>query len=413
MKSCAVVDMFCGIGGLTHGFVKEGFQVVAGYDSDASCKYAYEANNECAKFVQKKIESTDAAEISALFPAHKIRVLVGCAPCQPFSLYTVKQPKDEKWKLLKRFQTIIELARPEIVSMENVPELTRHKIFASFVRRLEDLGYHVWHDIVFCPDYGVPQSRRRLVLLASRFGKLELVKKTHPERKWRTVWDAIGKLEAIAAGQRSKKDRIHQARSLNETNLQRIRKTTTGGSWKDWPENLQLACHKKSTGSTYRSIYGRMEWDQPAPTLTTHCTGIGNGRYGHPEQDRAISLREAALLQTFPRRYRFVPPREKVFNKILSRQIGNAVPVRLGQIIARSIRKHLELVRVHPNRRNGSPHASPAQLRHVLRADQRHSARAGRSVRTSQTRLQVPKARQNSSRQPRPRASKAENRGLY
>ena len=412
-KSCAVVDMFCGIGGLTHGFVREGFHVLAGYDSDANCKYAYEVNNKRAKFVEKKIEDTDPTEISALFPADKIKVLVGCAPCQPFSLYTVKQPKDEKWKLLTRFQNIIESACPEIVSMENVPELTRHKIFTKFVRRLEALGYHVWHDIVFCPDYGVPQSRRRLVLLASRFGNLELVKKTHPERKWRTVWDAIGKLEPIDAGQRSKQDRIHRARSLNKTNLQRIRKTTMGGSWKDWPEKLQLACHKKSTGATYRSIYGRMDWDQPAPTLTTHCTGIGNGRFGHPEQDRAISLREAALLQTFPRRYRFVHPREKVFSKVLSRQIGNAVPVRLGQIIARSIRKHLELVRINPNRRNGSPHASSAQLPHVLRTDQRHSTRAAGSMRTSQTRLQVPKACQNSSRQSRPRAGKTKARGLH
>jgi DNA (cytosine-5)-methyltransferase 1 len=387
MKSCAVVDMFCGIGGLTHGFVKEGFHVVAGYDSDPNCKYAYEVNNKRAKFIEKRIEDTDATEISALFPAHKIKVLVGCAPCQPFSLYTVKKPKDEKWKLLKRFQAIIESAHPEIVSMENVPELTRHKIFANFVRRLEDLGYHVWHDIVFCPDYGVPQNRRRLVLLASRLGKLELITKTHSRRRWRTVWHAIGKLEPIGAGERSERDRIHQARALNKTNLKRIRKTTAGGSWKDWPEQLQLACHKKSSGATYRSIYGRMEWDQPAPTLTTHCTGIGNGRYGHQEQDRAISLREAALLQTFPRRYRFVPPRETVHNKVLSRQIGNAVPVRLGQVIARSVRRHLELVALNPNCRNGSPYTSPTQLRHVSRADQRHTARAPRSLRTAQTRL--------------------------
>jgi DNA (cytosine-5)-methyltransferase 1 len=126
--------------------------------------------------------------------------------------------------------------------------------------------------------------------------------------------------------------------------LKRLKATPQGGSWADWSEDLQLKCHKKSSGKTYRSIYGRMIWDDLAPTLTTHCTGIGNGRFGHPTQNRAISLREAALLQTFPRRYEFVKPRAPLYSKIVSRQIGNAVPVRLGRIIARSIKRHLQTV---------------------------------------------------------------------
>jgi DNA (cytosine-5)-methyltransferase 1 len=365
-KSFQVIDLFCGVGGLTHGFVQEGFEVLAGYDSDPACKFAYETNNG-AVFVNKKIEDTTPNELSSRFGDAPVRVLVGCAPCQPFSLYTVKQRKDEKWKLLLQFQRLIAELQPEIVSMENVPELSKHSVFDEFVASLVELGYHVAHRVVFCPDYGVPQSRRRLVLLASRLGEIGLIKKTHSKGRWRTVRDAIGHLEPIGAGSRSRKDRIHQARTLNETNLARIRHTPANGSWLDWPDELRLACHKKSTGKTYRSIYGRMAWDEPAPTLTTHCTGIGNGRYGHPRQDRAISLREAALLQSFPRRYKFVAPRAKVYNKILSRHIGNAVPVRLGRIIARSVKKHIQEVSVQ----NGSAHTRPTQLSDVPRKNQR------------------------------------------
>lgn len=350
IRSSAVVDLFCGVGGLTHGFIQEGFRVLAGYDSDVSCKYAFETNNETT-FIHQSIERTTGVELEKRFADAQVKVLVGCAPCQPFSLYTVKQEKDDKWNLLLEFSRLISEVEPEIVSMENVPELARHSIFEEFVAGLKRLGYHVTHQVVFCPDYGVPQSRRRLVLFASKFGAIDLIRKTHRKNRRRTVWSAIGNLEPLVAGGRSKRDRIHRARQLNATNLARIRHTKEGGSWKDWPDSLKLACHKKKTGKTYRSIYGRMEWKEPAPTLTTHCTGIGNGRFGHPEQDRAISLREAALLQTFPRRYKFVHPRDKVWNKTLSRQIGNAVPVRLGRVIARSIGRHLQEVKLLANQR--------------------------------------------------------------
>lgn len=375
---CEVVDLFCGVGGLTHGFVQEKFKVVAGYDSDSSCKYAYETNNPGARFVEKKIESTSIAEIGAHYTSGKVKVLVGCAPCQPFSQYTVKRPRDEKWKLLESFQRIIAGLRPDIISMENVPELTRHSIFEAFVRNLRALDYHVSYSVVFCPDYGVPQSRRRLVLFASKFGEIAIIKKTHARNRWRTVRHAIGNLEPLVAGGRSRRDRVHSARAMNDTNLKRIRHTKAGGSWQDWPAELKLACHKRESGATYRSIYGRMEWDEPAPTLTTHCTGIGNGRYGHPKQDRAISLREAALLQSFPSKYKFVAPRAIIYNKILSRQIGNAVPVRLGRIIARTIKKHLESTRPSWEISNGSPHPRTAQSFDVVRANQRYADRAAR-----------------------------------
>ena len=377
-KRPKVVDLFCGVGGLTHGFVREGFEVAVGYDSDGTCRFAYEANNQGAKFVHQAIEKTTAEEIAEKFRGAGTRILVGCAPCQAFSLYTLKQKKADKWKLLSEFRRLIRDVEPEIVSMENVPELARHSVFTEFVAALEKLGYKVSHRVVFCPDYGVPQSRRRLVLFASKFGELRLIGKTHPKSRWRTVQAAIGRLERLKAGDRSKRDRIHRARQLNSKNLARIRHTPAGGSWKDWPRDLKLACHKKKTGKTYRSIYGRMRWNELAPTLTTHCTGIGNGRYGHPEQNRAISLREAALLQSFPRRYKFVHPREKVLNKSVSRHIGNAVPVRLGRAIARSIKKHLQEVKLSAHQR--SPKQRTAKSADVARENERHRSGAARQV---------------------------------
>ncbi len=390
IKRPRVIDLFCGVGGLTHGFVREGFEVAAGYDSDATCKFAYEANNRGANFVHQEIEKTTAEEITEKFQGAGTWILVGCAPCQAFSLYTVKQKKADKWKLLSEFRRLIQEVGPEIVSMENVPELGRHKAFYQFLDALRELGYNVSHSVVYCPDYGVPQSRKRLVLFGSKLGPIKIIGKTHYKARIRTVRKAIGHLESIEAGERSTKDRIHQARKLDAVNLERIENTPAGGSWKDWPEKLKLDCHRKSSGKTYRSIYGRMNWDQPAPTLTTHCTGIGNGRYGHPDQDRAISLREAALLQSFPRKYKFVAPRERVHNKLVSRHVGNAVPVRLGRAIARSIRKHLE--EVGRSGKQGPTHQASEKRANGKSATKGYRSGTIGQVGTPSTRLSLQKA---------------------
>jgi DNA (cytosine-5)-methyltransferase 1 len=168
------------------------------------------------------------------------------------------------------------------------------------------------------------------------------MKKTHSPAKYKTVRDVISFLEPIGAGKVSEKDPLHRAAGLSELNMNRIRHTPEGGSWKNWEDDLILECHKKATGKSYASIYGRMKWDDLSPTITTQCMGYGNGRFGHPEQDRAISLREAALLQSFPKYYDFIKPNTKVFVGTIARHIGNAVPYRLGRVIARSIKKHLE-----------------------------------------------------------------------
>jgi DNA (cytosine-5)-methyltransferase 1 len=334
----AVIDLFCGIGGLTHGFVKEKFNVVAGIDIDETCKYAYEENNKAA-FINKKIEEVTGEYLNSLYPKGSKKILIGCAPCQPFSKYTSKVEKDEKWGLLYHFARLIKEVKPDIVSMENVPHLVHHKVYKDFVKRLQKLDYNVSPKIVKCEEYGVPQKRRRLVLLASKNGNINLIKETH-KRNYKTVKDAIGKLKPIKDGETCKSDKVHKARKLDEINKERIEHTPPGGGWKDWPKRLVLKCHKKKTGKTYRNVYGRMEWNKPAPTITTLCCGLGNGRYGHPKQDRAISLREAALFQSFPKYYKFIKPYEPA-KFTLGRHIGNAVPVQLGKIIAKSIKNHL------------------------------------------------------------------------
>jgi DNA (cytosine-5)-methyltransferase 1 len=342
MTPASVVDLFCGIGGLSYGFVKEGFTVVAGIDSDVSCKFAFETNNG-ARFINQDLEFVSGSQIRNLFPTGTTRILIGCAPCAPFSRYTISKSgsKHEKWALLRSFARLVKQTKAHIVSMENVPALERYRIYREFKACLEDEGYYVNRYRVRCADYGVPQTRTRLVLFASKYGEVGIIKPTHVDRQ-KTVRETIAHLPPIAAGEVSAKDSIHLARRLAEINLRRIKATPTGGGWENWNEDLVLDCHKAETGHSYRSVYGRMNWDELAPTITTQCVGLGNGRFGHPEQNRAISVREAALLQTFPMSYRFVEPKAKAKCDVLARHIGNAVPVRLGVIIARSIKRHLE-----------------------------------------------------------------------
>jgi DNA (cytosine-5)-methyltransferase 1 len=337
----SVVDLFCGIGGMTYGFRKEHFNVIAGVDIDERCRYAYETNSD-ARFIKADVATLSGAALRRLYPQGDVRVLAGCAPCQPFSLYRNGKKRGHRWKLLRSFARLVGAVRPEVVTMENVPQLARHSVFDEFVRHLIADGYWPSWYLARGPHYGIPQSRTRLVLFASRLGTIDLVSPTHTPEDAPTVRDAIGHLAPIEAGGRSGHDRLHRCRNLSEINYRRIVATPPGGWWRDWEPHLQLACHKKRKGSSYRTVYGRMNWDGQAPTITTQCIGIGNGQFGHPEQNRAISLREAALLQTFPQSYKFVSPDEPIKLQTVALHIGNAVPVRLGQIVARSIRRHFQ-----------------------------------------------------------------------
>ncbi|HYW19050.1 MAG TPA: DNA cytosine methyltransferase [Nodularia sp. (in: cyanobacteria)] len=341
-SSISTVDLFCGAGGLTHGFEQAGLSVKAGYDIDPACKFPYEHNNK-AKFILQDVEDVRGSDLAGHFIGSSTSVLVGCAPCQPFSNYSRRyDDRESKWKLLQDFARLVQECEPDIISMENVLQVKHHPVFQEFIDRLKTLNYFVESYEINCLDYGIPQSRKRLVLLASKFGKINLISPTHNPEKYETVRKTIEKLEPLSVGQASKTDRLHLCSKLSKLNLRRIRASKPGGTWRDWPSELIAECHKKKSGKTYPGVYGRMEWDRPSPTITTQCFGFGNGRFGHPEQDRAISLREAALLQTFPADYEFVAPNEAVVLSHIGRLIGNAVPVKLGKTIAESILNHLE-----------------------------------------------------------------------
>ena len=345
------VDLFCGAGGLSFGLRKAGIKILAGIDFDPACRYPFEKNNR-STFIESDVALVKGEKIRKLFTDKAdIKVLAGCAPCQPFSKYRRGEDTsaDKKWKLLYEFSRLVNEIKPDVVTMENVPELRGHKVFLDFVKGLTDKGYQVSYGIINCLNYGVPQSRKRLVLLASKHGVIDIIAPSHSPESFVTVKQAIGHLPAISAGESHKNDPLHMSTQLAEINLRRIRQSKQGGTWRDWDDDLMLECHKKESGKSYSSVYGRMSWGSPAPTMTTLCYGIGNGRFGHPDQDRAISLREAAIFQTFPETYKFNSPDEQPCMKTIGRLIGNAVPVRLGEVIGLSIKKHCKGL---PNKRS-------------------------------------------------------------
>ena len=342
----ACVDLFCGAGGLTHGLIDAGVKVVAGVDCERACKHPYEANHKGVTFHQSDVAELKASTVAEWFGHANVRVLAGCAPCQPFSNYALRYQKeeqveeDERWSLLNHFARLVEELMPDIVTMENVPTVTKHSVFTNFKGTLERLEYKVWVDVIDCSEYGLPQRRHRTVLLASRHGEIRLRDPVASEA--RTVADVLKGLPVLRDGGTSKDDRLHTASRLSDLNYERIRHSKPGGTWRDWPQHLVAACHTKETGKTYPGVYGRMKYDEPAPTLTTQFYGFGNGRFGHPTQARGISLREGALLQGFPKNYSFVPDDQPIQFKALGRMIGNAVPVDLGRVIGQSIIEHAE-----------------------------------------------------------------------
>lgn len=339
-----VVDLFCGVGGLTRGLLDAGLDVVAGFDIDSTCQFTYEHNNN-VNYHLRNIREVTGEEINALYDENVTRVLVGCAPCQPFSQMRFKlrdaNEQDDKYNLILEFGRLIQQTLPTVVAMENVPQLKETTIYDEFVQILQDNNYHIDARVVFCPEYGIPQTRRRFVLVASLLGPIRIIEPTHNKNDVH-VRDYIGNLPPISAGQAHINDPMHRAASLSVKNLQRIQASVPGGTWRDWPEELRCVCHKKESGKSYGSVYGRMTWEQIGPTITTQFYNYGTGRYGHPEQDRALSLREGALLQTFPPDYNFINPNSNFVFSDIARHIGNAVPVRLGEVIGISIRNHID-----------------------------------------------------------------------
>lgn len=334
------VDIFCGAGGLSLGLKESGIRIAAGIDLDPACRYPFEANIG-APFILADVARIDPRDVEELFTPGSVRVLAGCAPCQPFSGYTTKRRSiDGRWELLARFIELIRAVEPDVVTLENVPRLTHLPLWHECVEELKAAGYHVVWAIVDASGFGVPQSRKRLVMLASRRGSIALPTEAVDSRP--TVEAAIAHLPPVPAGTANAADPLHASRTLTPINLSRIRQSRPAGTWKEWPEDLRVSCHKTAKGRTYPSVYGRMSWDQPAPTITTQFYGFGNGRFGHPEQDRALTLREGAILQSFPPDFAFVPRGARVSFREIGRLIGNAVPPRLAAAIGSAIVEHIE-----------------------------------------------------------------------
>ena len=344
-KRIEVIDLFCGVGGLTNGLKQSGLDVIAGFDIEKKCEYPYTFNNG-AQFFCKDMRQVTGEEINKLFSKDSIKILAGCAPCQPFSQMRFKynsiNEDDDRYDLLLEFGRLVKEVQPDIVSMENVPKIRNTKVFERFLKILKDNGYKTDYKVVYCPQYGIPQNRRRFLLLAAKDKEIRLLGPTHTKENYVTVRDTIYNLPEVEAGEIYEKDPLHQTAKLSDINLERIKQSKPGGTWKDWPEELRCECHKKKSGETYSSVYGRMSWDKVAPTMTTQFYCYGTGRYGHPTQNRALTLREGAMIQTFPIDYQFIKPNEKFSLKDVAKEIGNAVPVKLGEVIGKSILDFLQ-----------------------------------------------------------------------
>jgi len=334
------VDFFCGGGGMTRGLIDAGVEVLCGIDSNPACKITYENNNK-NKYLQKDICNFTPQDLIKEFPQILNKddlLLVGCAPCQPFSILRHEEYDDngnvkphKSVNLLIEFGKFVKSLLPAHILVENVPGLKGKgsEVLDNFKNMLSSNGYLYAEKIVYAKDYGVPQNRRRYILIASRIFCPSIPAATHGKGllPYKTVRQVIGKYPAIVAGEESEAVPNHKCANLKPLLLERLRHTPhDGGSRTDWPDRLVLNCHKDFHGHT--DVYGRMKWDEPSPTLTVKCFSISNGRFGHPEQDRAISLREAAALQTFPDSYVFDGSVQEI-----GRQIGNAVPVLLAKVM--------------------------------------------------------------------------------
>lgn len=347
-------DFFSGCGGTSRGMQQAGLNVHFGLDVDEDAQSTFIENFPKAKFLRKDIREVDVSDLDGIVSWGKgqVKVFAACAPCQPFS----KQNRtlggtDGRRTLLAEFHRFVEGFRPEYVFLENVPGLQnvnkRKGPFGDFVMLLKRLGYEVDYKIVLAYNYDVPQRRRRLVMIASNLGKVTIPAPTCGRsdelKEIPSVWSHIKHLPPIQAGESHPKIKNHRAARLSELNLQRISSTPEGGDRSSWPEELLLSCHAEHSGHT--DVYGRMVKDQPAPALTTRCISLSNGRFGHPTQDRAISVREAACLQTFPMDFVF----HGNLNS-MARQIGNAVPVAMAEIFGKAIQSHY----LNHRMRNGS-----------------------------------------------------------
>lgn len=336
-----VFDFFSGCGGTSLGFQNQGFNIIGGLDFDKDCAQTFTKNFPSSHFIQGDIRTIKNSILSSVISKKRERPLLfcGCAPCQPFTKQRrVVSKNDERRSLLSEFQRFIEYWLPDYIFLENVPGLQKinksDQVFKSFTDTLQKLKYKFDYETIKASDIGIPQVRQRFILIAAR-GACSILPINDIVEKSRivapTVRECIGDLPPISAGDKHPSVPNHVSASLSKLNLKRIKLTPEGGDRRDWPKKMMAGCHVNYKGHT--DVYGRMKWDAPASTLTTRCISYSNGRFGHPEQDRAISVREAARLQTFPDSFIF-------YGSLIScaKQVGNAVPPLMAQKICESFK---------------------------------------------------------------------------
>lgn len=332
------IDFFCGAGGLTRGLLDAGISVVAGLDNDNRVRKTYESNNKPSRFIAADIREVDinAVREDLEIEPKDATLYAACTPCQPFSTLNTMHAVDGRKSLLLDFAALVEQTPPDYIIVENVPGLGNafgRDIYDEFEKTLKNHGFQIDAEMLDAKEFGVPQTRKRFILVASRHGRPHLPTRTTKEQ-FSTVRDSIRRFPALAHGERSDRYKNHVARKLLPHHLRIVEAVPVdGGSRRDVEDtSILLKCHQKNPGA-HKDVFGRMSWDLPAPTLTCRCTDVYCGRFTHPEQHRGISLREAAALQTFADQYEFFG------NSILeqARQIGNAVPVRLAELLGDSI----------------------------------------------------------------------------
>lgn len=339
-----LIDLFAGCGGVTTGFKAKNFKVLAAVEFDPIIAQTYRLNHPEVIVYEDNIchISPDSVMHDCQLAPGQLTVLSVCAPCQPFSKQNRNRNSDSRALLVLESLRFIEVFRPVFVFFENVPGLGQHStILKDLIDGLNNLGYQTSQPIIIdAVNYGVPQFRKRFILLATFLNiDLSLPPPTHfaPETAkrlgkspWLTVGDAFFGLSVISSGEQDKNDPLHKARNHSLLTLERLKYIPhNGGSRKSMPDHLELLCHKRSSTIGYHDVYGRMDLNKPANTLTTGCTNITKGRFAHPISNRAITLREAARLQTFPDTYKFAGNYDQI-----SAQIGNAVPVKLAEALA-------------------------------------------------------------------------------
>lgn len=359
MPPIRVYDFFSGCGGTSVGFRQAGFEHALAVDSCPDAINTFRKNFPDTSVINEPIETIDVRRVKSYGNNPEIKLFSGCAPCQPFTKQKTNSKQDasedNRLGLLAYFSAMVHGCLPELVFVENVPGLQKVPVedggpFSLFIEQLEKDRYHVDYDVISAQDYGSPQIRRRLVLVASLMGSINLPKPTHgPNRAhaYVTVRDAIGDLPPVEHGTEhsdKKKYPNHRAAGLSPLNLKRIRHTGTKGR-RDWPESLLPKCYaKKENGERHNGhsdCYTRLAWDESAPGLTTRCISYSNGRFGHPEQHRAITVREAARLQGFPDDFVFTGSLSA-----MARQIGNAVPVQVAEAFGKHFKKHFRSIGV-------------------------------------------------------------------